>query len=396
MKTNRPGTTRYPFNVMYSNAGCPGLVPGWRAIFSYIRSMAPHPPARPFSPQCRRHWGEKGRAGGLGRHPVCSKKRAPPRHKTGAASNRAKHVHPETENLQVNVDCCAKISSHGDARLRVVVLLLPGLILGPSLAGGKVAVSEESAWEKTGRFLYHEAVDEFGDLLAAGRGRTSNLKFGLALNLLNRQPKTQSNLVRAETLFSEVYSTEGMDGFGVASKYYLGRIKEVHQRKPELAESEKIYDQIIAANPRHYFAQLAATRYVLIRFYSVESLEERKDRFLVLEPLAENLVRPAIRSQFHNLMGDLATRYELPLEKALYHYRESVAAGIENFRIRRDVLVSIGEIARELGMISVAVEYYERFLREFSRDRRHILIRERLATLKRQLSNAPKPAFDTL
>ena len=389
MKTDRPGTTRYLFNVMLSNAGCPGLVPGWRAIFSYIRSIAPHPPARPFSPQCRLHWGEKGRAGGLGRHPVCSKKRAPPRHKTGAASNRAKHVHPETENLQVNMDCCAKISSHGDARLRVVVLLLPGLILGPSLAGGKVAASEESAWEKTGRFLYHEAVDEFSDLLASGRGRTSNLKFGLALNLINKQPKTQANLDRAESLFSEVYSAEGMEGLGIASKYYSGRIKEVHQRKPELAEAEKIYDQIIAANPRHYFAQLAATRYVLIRFYSVESLEERKDRFLDLEPLADNLIRPSIRSHFHSLMGDLAARYDFSLEKALLHYRESVAAGIQNFRIRRDVLVSIGEIARELGNVPLAVEYYERFLREFPRDRRRVLIQERLVALKSQLPKIP-------
>ncbi len=282
--------------------------------------------------------------------------------------------------------CCGKISARGQFRLGSFGLLLLGLILGPSLAGGKVAASEESAWEKTGRFLYHEAVEEFGDLLASGSGRTSDLKFGLALNLINKQPKTQANLARAERLFSEVYSAEGMEGLGIASKYYSGRIKEVHQRQAELAEAEKIYAQIIAANPRHFFAQLAATRYVLIRFYTVESLEERRHRFLELEPLAENLIRPSIRSHFHSLMGDLAARYDVPLEKSLYHYRESVAAGIQNFRIRRDVLVSIGEIARELGNVPLAVEFYERFLREFPRDRRRILIQERLVALKAQLT----------
>ena len=269
----------------------------------------------------------------------------------------------------------------------IVGLLI--LMLGPSLANGKIALTEDSAWEKTGRFLYHEAVDEFGDLLASGDGGTSNLKFGLALNLINRQPKTQANLDRAERLFSEVFSAEGMEGLGIVSKYYSGRIKEVHQRKAELAEAEEIYAQIIAANPRHFFAQLAATRYALIRFYSVESLEERRSRFLELEALADNLIRPSVRSHFHSLMGDLAARYEISLEKSLYHYGEAVAAGIQNFRIRRDVLVSIGEIARELGDVPVAVEYYERFLREFPRDTRRVLIKERLVALQTQLSKIP-------
>ena len=272
---------------------------------------------------------------------------------------------------------------------RRLILGLFILSLGPSLAGGKVAPSEDSAWEKTGRFLYHEAVDEFGDLLTSGHGGSSNLKFGMALNLINKQPRTQANLDRAERLFSEVYSAEGMEGLGVASRYYSGRIKEVHQRKAELAETEGIYAQIIAANPRHFFAQLAATRYALILFYSVESQEERRSRFLQLEALAENLIRPSIRSHFHSLMGDLAARYEISLEKSLFHYREAVAAGIQNFRIRRDVLVSIGEIARELGNVPVAVEYYERFLREFPRDTRQVLIQERLVTLKSQLPKMP-------
>ena len=270
-----------------------------------------------------------------------------------------------------------------------LILGLSILVLGPPLAGGKVPPSEDCAWEKTGRFLYREAADEFGDLLASGGGHPSSLKFGLALNLINKQPKTQANLDRAERLFSEVYSAEGMNGLGIASKYYSGRIKEVHQRREELAEAERIYAQIIAANPRHFFAQLAATRYALIRFYSVESPEERRSRFLQLEALVENLIGPSIRSHFHSLMGDLAARYEISLEKSLYHYREAVAAGIQNFRIRRDVLVSIGEIARELGNVPVAMEYYERFLREFPRDARHVLIQERLVALKTQYSKIP-------
>ena len=276
-------------------------------------------------------------------------------------------------------------------RLRFLPLLLSWLYLLPiqAPARSEADISPESAWKKTGDFLYHEAADEFGDLLDEHRGNVIQLKFGLALNLINKQPKTQANLERARGLFSEVYSSEGMDGLGVAARYYVGRIWEVHQLDADLAEAERIYGEIIAAHPHHFYAQLAATRYALIRFYTVASREERMERFEELEPLAENLVRPGIRSQFHNLMGDLATRYELPLEKALYHYREAVAAGIQNFRIRRDVLVSVGEIARELGEVSIAVEFFERFLREFPRDKRNILIRERLTLLRPRLSNVP-------
>ncbi len=276
-------------------------------------------------------------------------------------------------------------------RLRFLLPLLSWSYLVPlqAPARSEADISPESAWKKTGDFLCREAADEFDDLLDEQRGNVTDLKFGLALNLINKQPKTQANLERARGLFSEVYSSEGMEGLGVTARYYVGRIREVHQFDSDLVEAERIYGEILAANPRHFYAQLAATRYALIRFYTVASREEQMERFEELEPLAENLVRPGIRSQFHNLMGDLATRYELPLEKALYHYREAVSAGIQNFRIRRDVLVSVGEIAKELGEVSIAVDFFERFLREFPRDKRNILIRERLAVLKRQLSDVP-------
>ena len=45
---------QYLFSVIPSIAGCPGLVPGWRAVYNYNTRLAPHsPPARPFSPQSR-------------------------------------------------------------------------------------------------------------------------------------------------------------------------------------------------------------------------------------------------------------------------------------------------------------------------------------------------------
>ena len=57
--------SEYLFSVMPSIAGCPGLVPGWRAVSNYDMRLAPHSP-RPslLAPvPAHRDWGEKGRAG---------------------------------------------------------------------------------------------------------------------------------------------------------------------------------------------------------------------------------------------------------------------------------------------------------------------------------------------
>ena len=49
---------------MLSFAGCPGLVPGWRAFLATQRLPLPTPPPVPFSPQPEHGWGEKGRVEG--------------------------------------------------------------------------------------------------------------------------------------------------------------------------------------------------------------------------------------------------------------------------------------------------------------------------------------------
>ncbi len=69
---------------MLSIAGCPGLVPGWRA-FPAISRVSTNPSAGPFSPQSR-HAGTEAkkdrRRGARWQSRIVAVYRAPPRHKT--------------------------------------------------------------------------------------------------------------------------------------------------------------------------------------------------------------------------------------------------------------------------------------------------------------------------
>ena len=76
-------------------AGCPGLVPGWRAFPAINRVPLPTP-ARPFSPHSRGA-GNGARRDGRGARwqlRIVAVYRGPPRHKTGAASETLNRYEP--------------------------------------------------------------------------------------------------------------------------------------------------------------------------------------------------------------------------------------------------------------------------------------------------------------
>ena len=80
-------------------AGCPGLVPGWRAFPAIYRVLLPTPPPVLSRPSRNTAWARKDRGrGAWWQLRILAVYRAPPRHKTGAASE-ALNRHPGLPGL---------------------------------------------------------------------------------------------------------------------------------------------------------------------------------------------------------------------------------------------------------------------------------------------------------
>ncbi len=80
-------------------------------------------------------------------------------------------------------------------------------------------------------------------------------------------------------------------------------------------------------------------------------------------------------------MADAALRFGYADAIALDHLLAADRAGIARAITQRDTLIRIAELARRADRPDIAAAYYGRFLQQFPRDARRLLVQERLAAL---------------
>ncbi len=210
----------------------------------------------------------------------------------------------------------------------------------------------------------------------------NKLSFTKALALLNKQPKTQRNTEAAAREFELIRRNAPGSGPGIASLYFLGRISEVHRRPFDYEQALKYYTQLFEQFPGSFFGQLALHRRAMIHLYDPDLIEtERQTLFFEIESLGERMPNRHLHSSFHFLMGRASQRIGLPPEVSLKHYHECAQLGVAAENFRGNVFVIVGVLAEELGRDDLALEYFKRFLREYGRDSRVTMVRERLALI---------------
>ena len=251
---------------------------------------------------------------------------------------------------------------------------------------GRISAAETSPWTSAANLLIEDAHIGFTEALEKGKGSERETRFGLAITLLGKQPRTRGNIDEAAQMLDRLIAEKADDDLGIASRYFRARIEERHRFEPDLVKAAAGYQSLFEQHREHWFGQMAIVHYAMIRLYEGNGADKqaRLDEVERLEPL---LTANAALRDFHSLLGLAYLRFELHDDRALRHFLAADAAGVPRWSSRGHVYVRIAELARSLGKNEVAIDYYQRFIKDFTQDQRIHLVRERLS----ELVAAPTP-----
>lgn len=243
------------------------------------------------------------------------------------------------------------------------------LILG---SGAAHAANLTSPWTEVSQFDFEHPHRVF----AQTDGREARL--GEAVTLLNRQPRTEGNTNRAAALLDEVAAAAPDDDLGICAGYLRARVEEIYRTPPQLERAAQLYANLIRLGGAHLFAQQAAVRLTLLKLYPADDARPPAECVAEADALGAGLTHPAAVRDHALLVGRACLYYALPLARAQSHFERALAAGMLNPSNRADVLVTLGEIARELGDRDRAELAYRRYLDENPRADRSGAVRLRL------------------
>lgn len=250
------------------------------------------------------------------------------------------------------------------------------VVLACTLLGSGAAAAETEAWQALTLYRFPEA--KLGFEQAAPSPQNS---FGRALTLINLQPKTDANLAEAEARLQEVIATATDPELAQAARFYLGRIAQVHRRKPDPAAAQRIFRALMDEHPNAFWGQLAGVKWVTLQIYTAGPAAERAERLARLEATASFFTLPQFAKDYHNIMANAYEALGLSDAKAFEHlaacWRIGIARGID----QGDFLARLGTLAERLGRAEEARRFYGEFLARFQRDERRYLIEQRFAAL---------------
>ena len=233
----------------------------------------------------------------------------------------------------------------------------------------------KAAWQSTSLGLFNEANRSFASLSG------DEARLGEAVTLLLRQPKTDGNVDRAEELLSSLIQKSPDSSLAITARYYLGRIAQTHRTPTNPDAARKIFRELIAAHPHHFYADLATVKLALIELYDQVPDDTRRARFDTFASLASGLKSPSARRDLSILLADSSQRFGydpvIALDLLLVADQVGIARRIE----QGNTWIRIGQLAQDAGRVEVARTYYNKYLATFIRDNRRRMVMERLAAL---------------
>ncbi len=237
-------------------------------------------------------------------------------------------------------------------------------------------------WHEVSQYDFGAAHGAFSR--ASGR----DARLGEAVTLLNLQPHTAANVDQAAVLLDQIAAAKPDDELGFCARYLRARLEEIYRPEPRPAEAARRYAELIATGGKTS-PRPAGGR----AFKPAQALPRRSDApgeecVAAAEALGAGLTDSAAIRDHELLVGRACLYYGFPLERARGHLERALTAGVLNSANRADLLVTLGEIARELGDKPGAERAYRAYLAENPRADRSGAVRRRLA----ELAALPTPA----
>lgn len=252
----------------------------------------------------------------------------------------------------------------------------------------------QSVWHLASRGLSEEAYARFSRLAKSG-GDNRETKFGVAITLLNIQPKTSWNIERAYGLLEDLRDGDSSDETGISAQYFLGRIDQIHRSSPDRKSAGRHYTDLIEQHGEHPLAQLAIIKLGILELYSPSS----KDVAAVLfrtEAKAELLTDPIARRDFHILLAEAYERFTQSKSKSLEHLLGAQEADPSIRRLDPDFTLRIADLARELGKYKLAIRSYREFIGSFQRDARRYQVKHAIEALAARMKNGDSPYTEVI
>ena len=177
-----------------------------------------------------------------------------------------------------------------------------GLAVLAILAAPLPVLAEElDPWQAASTFLVKDAHDLFRR--GAG-GSELERDFGIAITLLNLQPRTQGNLKRAlELLESVAARSEAGGNLQNLALFFRARVLEYYIQPADPAAAAAQYLELLERRTKNPVIELGASRLVIMAGLGPAPRESNLEELRRLERLAELLDTPAGKREFHATMA---------------------------------------------------------------------------------------------
>jgi tetratricopeptide (TPR) repeat protein len=267
----------------------------------------------------------------------------------------------------------------------LVFALLPAL-LTVSLQAGSDETAETDPFVLASSFLVKDAHQAFA------RGGTTwpdgERKFGEALTLMNLQPRTEANLLRAVDLFNEVSaaSPPGTPLNGLA-RLFRARVQEFYLAPPDPEAARAEYLALVRESSGDPVLEMAGMRLVLLEAFADAPEQDNLARLEELEPLAPLLRSPAGRREFHTAMAFAILDNQGDKNRAMHHFLAADREGLTRKASALRIYLVAGDTAVQVGRPRDAVYFYRKLIETYPRDHRVFVVKERLRKIEEDAGN---------
>jgi len=257
-------------------------------------------------------------------------------------------------------------------------------IVGLICAAVPLAGSELAAgWTALTNYRAAQALKVFDPAVtSADPAVAREARFGRGVALLDLQPVTPAQIEEARGLFARLADSGG-DEVAAGARFFLGRIAQHHQARPDAGEAARQFRQLIAEHEQSVWAQTALSRLALLELYELNPSLPPASRVVAAEKLLAHAHTPSAESQLHLAIANAIFYHRLPAGGALPHLLAAEQLGQMDWIARGETLMEIAELSRLAGERAQAAKFYRLFLTENPRDLRHYIAKERLAGVEK-------------
>lgn len=234
-------------------------------------------------------------------------------------------------------------------------------------------------WQTALAFDYNAAAERFAALHAASPADT-HIAVAYASSLLVKQPRTEANIEASRALLLKTLeAAPASDANSVLALYLLARIELDHLDPAQPDSARARFEKLRRDHPAHPLADHAAVELAYLAAYPSSGPDV--SAIPSIEALLASVKAPGAARDLHQLLGSLHLRQLRKPTAALPHFIAARAIGFEQPLRNAESDITIANLARETGDLSLARRHYTAFITAAPRDVRTSTVRRILAGL---------------